>query len=68
MGIKCDTAYFRWLAIHHPDILKRRKRDGNKIGHVRAEAHFTTRAENRTIDYLHHMPGVHQPFLLHECL
>ncbi|MDP6962293.1 MAG: sulfatase-like hydrolase/transferase [Dehalococcoidia bacterium] len=58
----CDTAYFRWLAIHHPDILKRWKRDGNKIGHVRAEAHFTTWAANRTIGYLHRMQGAHQPF------
>ena len=58
----CDTAYFRWLAIHHPDILERWKRDGGKIGHVRTEAHFTTWAADRTIDYLHRMQGTHQPF------
>jgi arylsulfatase A-like enzyme len=58
----CDTAYFRWLAIHHPDILERWKRDGNRIGHVRAEAHFTTWAAERTIDYLYRMQGSHQPF------
>ena len=58
----CDTAYFRWLAVHHPDIRQRWKRDGNRIGHVRAESHFTTWAAERTIDYLHRMQGTHQPF------
>jgi len=58
----CNTAYFRWLALHHPDILKRWKRDDNKIGRIRAEAHFSTWAANRTIDYLHRMQGTRQPF------
>ena len=51
----CETAYSRWLAIHHPAILDRWKRYGNKIGHVPVEAHFTTWAANRTIDYLQRM-------------
>ena len=60
----CDTAYFRWLALHHPGILKCWKRDDNKIGHIRADAHFTTWTANHTIDYLHRMQGTHQPFLM----
>ena len=58
----CETAYSRWLAINHPDILDRWQRDGNRIGHVRTDAHFTTWAANRTVDYLHRMQGTHQPF------
>ena len=58
----CETAYSRWLAIHHPAILDRWKRYGNKIGHVPVEAHFTTWAANRTIDYLQRMQGTSQPF------
>ncbi len=58
----CETAYSRWLSIHHPAVLERWKRDGNKIGHVPTEAHFTTWTANRTIDYLRQMQGTHQPF------
>ena len=58
----CDNAYWRWLAIHHPDILQRWQQDGNSIGHIRAEAHFTTWAANRTIDYIYDREGTHRPF------
>ena len=60
----CETAYSRWLAIHHPAILDRWKRYGNKIGHIPVEAHFTTWAANRTIDYLQRMQETSQPFFV----
>jgi len=57
-----DNAYWRWLAIHHPDVLKRIDEHRGNVGHIPKEAHLTTWSANRTVDYLQSMVGTHRPF------
>ncbi|MCZ6633196.1 MAG: sulfatase-like hydrolase/transferase, partial [bacterium] len=57
-----DNAYWRWLAVHHPDILDQISNSKRGIGHISKEGHMTTWAANATIDYLQSMQGTHRSF------
>jgi len=59
----CKTAYKDWLAARHPDVLERLETHGSKPGHLPLEAHMTTWAADRTIDYLARERRMDRPFL-----
>lgn len=56
------SAYGNWLAAHHPDVHARVTEQGANAEAIPIEAHLTTWAAQRTIDFIEHERDADKPF------